>query len=174
MTSYWIPGVPKPARVCVCVFVTQSRPTFCDPIECSHPGSSVLGDSPGRNTGVGSSHSLLQWIFPTKGSNSGLLNCQKILYSLSHQGSSYKKKAMWRHRDTQGEHHVRLKLHSCKPRNTKDCQQTTRNQREERKDFFLYGHAYTFILTFSFLNCATVISVVLSHLVCGTSLLWQP
>ena len=92
--SYWIPGVPKPARVCVCVFVTQSCPTFCDPMECSHPGSSVLGDSPGRNTGVGSSHSLLQWIFPTKGSNAGLLNCWKILYSLSHQGSSYKKKAM--------------------------------------------------------------------------------
>ena len=43
-------------------------------------------DSPGKNTGVGS-HSLLQGIFPTQGSNSGLLHCRRILYSLSHQGS---------------------------------------------------------------------------------------
>ena len=27
--------------VCVCVWVTQSCPTFCDPIDCSPPGSSV-------------------------------------------------------------------------------------------------------------------------------------
>jgi len=31
-------------------------------------------DSPGKNTGVGS-HSLLQDIFPTQGSNPGLLPC---------------------------------------------------------------------------------------------------
>ena len=42
--------------------------------------------SPGRNTGVGS-HSLLQGIFPTQGSNLGLLHCRQILYHLSHQGS---------------------------------------------------------------------------------------
>ena len=41
--------------------------------------------SPGRNTGVGS-HSLLQGIFPTQGSNLGLLHCRQILYYLSHQG----------------------------------------------------------------------------------------
>ena len=34
------------------------------------PGSSVHGDSPGKNTGVGC-HSLLQEIFPTQGSNPG-------------------------------------------------------------------------------------------------------
>ena len=28
---------------CVCVFVTQSCPTLCDPIDCSPPGSSVYG-----------------------------------------------------------------------------------------------------------------------------------
>ena len=43
-------------------------------------------DSPGKNTGVGS-HSLLQGIFLTQGSNLGLLNCRQILYHLSHQGS---------------------------------------------------------------------------------------
>ena len=34
------------------------------------------------------SPSLLQGIFPTQGSNPGLLHCRQILYHLSHQGSS--------------------------------------------------------------------------------------
>ena len=42
--------------------------------------------SPGKNTGV-SCHFLLQGIFPTQGSNPGLLHCRQILYRLSHQGS---------------------------------------------------------------------------------------
>ena len=41
---------------------------------------------PVQNTGVGS-HSLLQGIFPTEGSNSGLPHCRQILYQVSHQGS---------------------------------------------------------------------------------------
>ena len=43
-------------------------------------------NSPGQNTGM-SSLSLLQGIFPTQGSNSGLLHCRWILYQLSHKGS---------------------------------------------------------------------------------------
>ena len=43
-------------------------------------------DSPGRNTGVGC-HALLQGIFPTQGSNPGLLHWRWILYCLSHQGN---------------------------------------------------------------------------------------
>ena len=39
-----------------------------------------------KNTGVGN-HSLLQGIFPTQGSNPGLLHCRQIPYHLSHQGS---------------------------------------------------------------------------------------
>ena len=31
--------------------VTQSCPTLCDPMDCSLPGSSVHGDSPGMNIG---------------------------------------------------------------------------------------------------------------------------
>ena len=42
--------------------------------------------SSGQNTGVGSSLSLLQGIFPTQGSNPGLLLCRRILYQLSHKG----------------------------------------------------------------------------------------
>ena len=37
-----------------------------------------------QNTGVGSL-SLLQIIFPTQGSNPGLLHCRQILYQLSQQ-----------------------------------------------------------------------------------------
>ena len=44
-------------------------------------------NSPGQNTGVGSL-SLLQGIFPTQGSNPGLLHCRRILHQLSHKGSS--------------------------------------------------------------------------------------
>ena len=43
-------------------------------------------NSSGQNTGVGSV-SLLQGIFPTQGSNPGLLHCRWILYQLSHKGS---------------------------------------------------------------------------------------
>ena len=66
--------------------VTQSCLTLCNPVDCSPPGSSVRGDSPGKNTGVGC-RALLQEIFPTQGSNTGLLHCRRILYHLSHQGS---------------------------------------------------------------------------------------
>ena len=43
-------------------------PTLCDPLGCSPPGSSVHGDSPGKNTGV-VCHALLQGIFPTQASH---------------------------------------------------------------------------------------------------------
>ena len=46
--------------------VAQSRLTPCIPMNCSPPGSSVHGDSPGNNTGV-DCHFLLQGIFPTQG-----------------------------------------------------------------------------------------------------------
>ena len=45
----------------------------------------------GKNTGMGY-HALLQGIFPTQGSNPGLLHYGQILYPLSHQGSP---KKMW-------------------------------------------------------------------------------
>ena len=38
---------------CVLCLVAQSSPTLCDPTDCSLPSSSVCGDSPGRNTGLG-------------------------------------------------------------------------------------------------------------------------
>ena len=58
--------------VCVCAISLQSCLTFCNPMDCSPPGSSVHGDSPSKNTEV-SCHALLQGIFPTQGSNPHLL-----------------------------------------------------------------------------------------------------
>ena len=55
-------------------------------MDSSLPGSSVHGEPPGKNTWVGC-HALLQGIFPTQGSNPGLLHCRQILYHLSHQGN---------------------------------------------------------------------------------------
>ena len=64
--------------------VTQLCLTLYDPMDCSPPGSSVHEDSPGKNTGV-SFHAFLQGIFPTQGSNLGLLHCGWIVYHLSYQ-----------------------------------------------------------------------------------------
>ena len=58
--------------------VTQLCLTLCDPMDYSPPGSSVHGDSPGKNTGVGC-HALLQGIFPTQGLNPGLPHCRQNL-----------------------------------------------------------------------------------------------
>ena len=84
-------------NITVLCLVAQSCPTLCDPIEepnrllCnpndgSLTGSSVHGDSPGKNIGVGC-HVLLQGIFPIQGSNPDLLPCRWILYYLSHKES---------------------------------------------------------------------------------------
>ena len=67
---------------------------LCNPIASSPPGSSVHGDSPDRNPGVGC-HALLRalpggkeesshprGIFPSQGSNPGLLHCRWILHHL--------------------------------------------------------------------------------------------
>ena len=66
--------------------VTQLCLTLWDPMGCSLPGSSVHGDSPDKNTGVGC-YFLLQGIFLTQESKQVLLHCRRILYQLSHQGN---------------------------------------------------------------------------------------
>ena len=59
-------------------FVTQLCLTLSDPMDCSLPGSSVYGNSPCKNTGMGC-HALLQGIFSTQESNWGLPHCGWIL-----------------------------------------------------------------------------------------------
>ena len=50
----------------------QSCLILCNTADCRLPGSSVHGDSPGKNTGLGY-RAFLQGIFPTQGSNLHLL-----------------------------------------------------------------------------------------------------
>ena len=69
---------------CLCSLVAQSHSTLCNNMDYSLPGSSVHGNSLGKNTGVGS-HSLL-WGSSHPGINPGFLHCSQILQQLSHQG----------------------------------------------------------------------------------------
>ena len=71
----WLPAALK-----VNMNIAQSRLTLCNPTDYSP------WNSPGQNTGVGSLL-FLQGIFPTQGSNPGLLQCRRILYHLSCKGS---------------------------------------------------------------------------------------
>ena len=81
----WDPSLPF-CKAWLCLGA-QSCPTLCDPVDCSLPGFSVHGDSPGKNPGV-DCHAFLQWIFPSQGLSPGLQNCRQILYHLSHRRSS--------------------------------------------------------------------------------------
>ena len=73
-------------RECLlCLQLLSCVQLFVTPVEYSLSGSSVHRDSPGKKTGMGC-HAL-QEIFPTQGSNSGLLHCRLILYHLIYQGS---------------------------------------------------------------------------------------
>ena len=55
----------------MCAKLLKSCPTLFESNGCHPSGSSVHGDSPGKNTGVGC-HALLQGIYPTQGSNPSL------------------------------------------------------------------------------------------------------
>ena len=66
----------------VCAFVFSCIQLFCDPMDYSPPGPSVLGDSPDKNTGVGF-HALL----PTQELSWGLLLCRRSLHQLGYQES---------------------------------------------------------------------------------------
>ena len=58
---------------CVCAKLLQLCPSLCDPMDCSPLGSSVHGDSPGKNIAVGF-HVLLQGIFLTQVKLSSLMS----------------------------------------------------------------------------------------------------
>ena len=79
----WFPLYTTWISYAMLCFVTQSCPTLCDPMDCSPPGSSVHGDSPGKSTRMGC-HTLLQGTFPMQGSKLGLPRHRWwILYHLS-------------------------------------------------------------------------------------------
>ena len=99
--AWTIPRTEEPGRLQSMRLSRQehwSGLSFPSPGDLPNPGieprslalqkDSLPSEPPGKpkNTGVGC-HSLLQGIFPTQGSNLGLLHCGLILYCLSHQGS---------------------------------------------------------------------------------------
>ena len=71
----------------ICLF-TQSCLTLCDSMDSSLPGSSVLGNSPGKNTGV-VCHALIWRIFPSQGLNPSLLHSRWILLPSELPGKPY-------------------------------------------------------------------------------------
>ena len=88
--------VSDSVRPTVCVL---SRVWLCaTPKEGRLPGSSVLGNFPGKSPGVGRRF-LLQGIFPTQGSNPGPAHCRQRLYLWApreaHQLSLNKHSLFW-------------------------------------------------------------------------------
>ena len=73
-------GIAK-SQTQLCDFKKKNYVLWLVTMDCSPPGSSVHGDSAGKNTGVGC-RSLLQGIFPTQGLNLGLPHWRQILYHL--------------------------------------------------------------------------------------------
>ena len=77
----------RPLRLCclvlymyvLCCAVLCKYLTLYSSRDCSPPGSSIYGNSPGKNPGMGY-HAFLQGIFPTWGLNPGLLHCRWILF----------------------------------------------------------------------------------------------
>ena len=79
--------MPSPVfiRILALMLSCISRFRLCNPMDCSSPGFSVHGDSPGKNIGVGW-HVFLQGIFPNQGWNLRLLwllLCRQILDHLA-------------------------------------------------------------------------------------------
>ena len=69
-------------RECVLSHFSHIR-LFVTPWTVAHQASLSVGFS--RQENWSGSHSLLQEIFQTQGSNPGLLHCRQILYHLTHQ-----------------------------------------------------------------------------------------
>ena len=66
--------------VCVCVCVLS----HFNPVWIFATPWTVARQATGKHPGMGC-HTLLQGIFPTQGSNSGLPHCKRIIYLLSHR-----------------------------------------------------------------------------------------
>ena len=82
------PLLLRKAHVCVCVCArTRARVSRSVGSNCLYARLLCPWNPLGKSTGVGC-HFLLQRIFPTQGSNLGLLHCKRILYHLSHQGNT--------------------------------------------------------------------------------------
>ena len=80
MSINWWMHKENVVYICTCSVMSDSlRPHGLYPTRLLRPWN-----FPGKSTGVGC-HFLLQGIFPTQGSNLGLLHLRQTLYHLSHQ-----------------------------------------------------------------------------------------
>ena len=77
-------GAVTPAPPLVPLSEKWSRSVVSDSLR-PHGHQAPQWDFLGKSTGVGC-HFLLQGIFPTQGSNPGLLHCRQMVYRLSHLG----------------------------------------------------------------------------------------
>ena len=79
------PERTQPSTVTPVCMLSRSVVPDSDPVDCSPPGSSVHGDSPDKNTGVGC-HFLLQGILQPRDQTQVSHIADRFLYHLSHQG----------------------------------------------------------------------------------------
>jgi len=92
-------------HVCVCAKSLQLCSTLCDPKDCTPPGSSVHGHSPGKNTGVGC-HALLQgsspprnrtWVSCIQADSLPLRHGERSLLGTGERKSFFLILSTWRH-----------------------------------------------------------------------------
>ena len=84
----------------------QSCPTLCDPMDCSPPGFSVHGDSPGKNTGA-DCHALLQGIFLAWGLNLCLLHLPAVA------GGFFTTSTIWEAPEDQIHTYIHILIYVC-------------------------------------------------------------
>ena len=87
MRVFFVTPIFSSAGIFMLCSVAQLCLTLCDPMDCGPPGSSVDEIFQARNTRV-DCHFLLQGNFSTQGLNPGLPRCKRMLYRLSHKGTS--------------------------------------------------------------------------------------
>ena len=80
---FYLELLPSPSSYCLLQESVESHS-----LQLFETPWTIPWNSPGQITGVDSCSSL-QGIFPTQGSNPGLLHCRQILYHLSYQGSPF-------------------------------------------------------------------------------------
>ena len=74
--------------LCCAVLSRSVVSSSLHPMDCSLPGSSIHGDSSGKNTRVGF-HSLLQEIFLTQVSSPGILHCRIFTIWITREAQEY-------------------------------------------------------------------------------------
>ena len=111
-------------------------------------------NSPGQNIRV-RSHSLLQGIFPTQGSNPGLLHCRQILYQLSHKGTPKKMSQVRKNSIKKKKNHSNICLDQKQMRQGKNIQ--SRWCRKTRA-WPLGKNVICIWLSPSLINCGTICS----------------